>query len=61
MKPAELLENLSVEQEGSTVFFQLSYRDTDPERAQRIVNAVGAVSSERIPEKIGADDIVVTM
>ncbi len=61
MEPAELLENLSVEQEGSTVFFQLSYRDADPERAQRIVNAVGAVSSERIPEKIGADDIVVTM
>jgi hypothetical protein len=61
MKPAELVENLSVEQEGSTVFFQLSYRDTDPARAQRIVNAVGAVSSERIPEKIGADDIVVTM
>ena len=33
MKPGELLENLSVEQEGSTLFIQLSYKDADPERA----------------------------
>jgi len=62
MGPAELLENLSVEPEGGTVFIQLSYRDTNPEIAQRIVNAVGVVSSEWIPEAIGrADDITVTM
>jgi capsular polysaccharide biosynthesis protein len=61
MKPAELLENLSVEQEGSTVFIQLSYKDADPERAQQIVNTVGVVSSERIPEAIGNADITVTM
>ena len=62
MNPAELLENLSVEQEGSTVFIQLSYKDADPERAQRIVNTVGVVSSERIPEAVGsAYDITVTM
>jgi capsular polysaccharide biosynthesis protein len=60
-KPAELLENLSVEQEGSTVFIQLSYKDADPERAQQIVNTVGVVSSERIPEAIGSADITVTM
>jgi capsular polysaccharide biosynthesis protein len=61
MKPAELLENLSVEQEGSTVFIQLSYKDADPERAQQIVNTVGVVSSERIPEAIGSANITVTM
>jgi capsular polysaccharide biosynthesis protein len=61
MKPAELLENLSVEQEGSTVFIQLSYKDADPERAQQIVNTIGVVSSERIPEAIGNADITVTM
>jgi capsular polysaccharide biosynthesis protein len=62
MKPGELLENLSVEQEGSTLFIQLSYKDADPERAQQIVNTVGAVSSERIPEVIGsAYDVTVTM
>jgi capsular polysaccharide biosynthesis protein len=62
MEPAELVENLSVDQEGSTVFIQLSYRDASPERAQQIVNAVGAVSSERIPEATGIpDDVTVTM
>ncbi len=62
MEPAELVENLSVKEEGSIVFIQLSYRDTDPERAQRIVNTVGVVSSERIPEVIGsASDITVTI
>jgi succinoglycan biosynthesis transport protein ExoP len=61
MEPSELLENLSVEQEGSTVFIQLSYKDADPERAQRIVNTVGVVSSERIPEAIGSADTTVTM
>ena len=62
MEPAELLENLSVEQEGSTLFIQLSYKDADPERAQRIVNTVGVVSSERIPEAIGsANDLTVTI
>jgi protein tyrosine kinase modulator len=62
MEHSELVENLSVEPEGSTVFLQLSYKDTDPERAQRIVNTVGLVSSERVPEAIGrANDVVVTM
>ncbi len=62
MEPAELLENLSVEQEGSTLFIQLSYKDADPESAQQIVNTVGVVSSERIPERIGsANDLTVTI
>ena len=61
MKPAELVENLSVEPEVSPGFLQLSYKDTDPERAQRIVNTVGVGSSERIPEAIGSADITVTM
>src|SRR5918997_4426359 len=54
MAPDTLSENLSVEQEGSTLFIRLSYKDADPQRAQRIVNTVGAVSSERIPEAIGS-------
>jgi protein tyrosine kinase modulator len=61
MEPAELLENLSVEREGGTQFVQLSYRDTDPELAQEVVNTVGVVSSERVPEAIGSAYIVVTM
>ena len=65
MEPAELLENLSVEREGGTQFVQLSYRDTDPELAQEVVNTLGVVSSERVservPEAIWSADIVVTM
>ncbi len=66
MEPAELVENLSVELEGGTQFVQLSYRDTDPELAQEVVNTVGVVSSERIPEAIGSAEgwghnITVTM
>ena len=46
MEPAELLENLTVEPEEGTFFFRLSYRDGDPQRAQRIANAVVEVASE---------------
>jgi capsular polysaccharide biosynthesis protein len=41
MKPAELVENLSVEQEGSTLFIQLSFKDVDPERANRSLTQLG--------------------
>jgi uncharacterized protein involved in exopolysaccharide biosynthesis len=46
MEPAELLENLTVEPEEGTNFFRLSYRDGDPQKAQRIANAVVEVASE---------------
>jgi len=51
MNPAELLDKLTVEQVEDTSFIRLSYEDTDPKRAQRIVNTVGAVSSELISER----------
>ena len=51
MKPAELLENLTVEQVENTSFIVLTYEDTDPHRAQRIVNTVGEVFSEFISER----------
>jgi capsular polysaccharide biosynthesis protein len=46
MDPDELLDNLTVEQFEGTQFIVLTYEDTDPERAQHIVNTVGKVSSE---------------
>jgi capsular polysaccharide biosynthesis protein len=46
MKPAELLDNLTVEQIEGTSFIVLTYEDSDPERARLIVNTVGEVSSE---------------
>jgi capsular polysaccharide biosynthesis protein len=58
----ELLENLSVEQIGSTQFIQLSYKDTDPKRAQQIANTVSEVASERISgQSTGASGITATV
>jgi capsular polysaccharide biosynthesis protein len=50
MGAAELLDNLTVEQVEGTSFIVLTYEDTSPGRAQRIVNTVGEVSSESISE-----------
>src|SRR5215208_1805491 len=50
MEPAELLDNLTVEQVENTSFIALTYEGTDPHKATQIVNTVGEVSSELIPE-----------
>jgi capsular polysaccharide biosynthesis protein len=55
MEPAELLDNLTIEQVENTSFIILTYEDTDPVRAQRIVNTVGQVSSELISERSVGD------
>ena len=54
MEPAELLDNLTVEQVESTSFIVLTYEDTDPVKAAKIVNTVGEVSSELISERSAA-------
>jgi capsular polysaccharide biosynthesis protein len=54
MTPAELLDNLTVEQVENTGFIVLSYEDTNPVRAKYIANAVGEVSSELISESSAA-------
>jgi capsular polysaccharide biosynthesis protein len=51
MSPSELLDNLTVEQIEGTSFIVLTYEDTDPVRAQRIVNTVGEVFSEFISDR----------
>lgn len=48
--PGAFLENLTVEQVENTQFIELSYESSDPQEAQRVVNAVSDVSSERISE-----------
>src|SRR5918994_1461853 len=58
LTPQDLLNNLSAEQIEDTHLIQLSYRDTDPERAQKILTYVSEVSSERISEAISGVDIV---
>ncbi len=47
--PDVLLDDLTVEQVGTSRFVRLGYTETDSERARRVVNAVGLVSSERVP------------
>jgi capsular polysaccharide biosynthesis protein len=50
MDPQTLLDNLTVEQLEDTQFLQLTYSDSDPERAREIVNAVSDVSTDKIAE-----------
>jgi len=52
--PAELLDNLTVEQVESTSFIVLTYEGNDPVEATKIVNKVGQVSSELISERSAA-------
>jgi capsular polysaccharide biosynthesis protein len=55
MGPAELLDNLTVEQVENTSFILLSYEAANPKRAQQIANTVGEVSSELISERSVGD------
>jgi capsular polysaccharide biosynthesis protein len=50
MSPGKLLENLNVEQVEATQFIDVSYKDPNPERAQRIANAVGDTFSRQVSE-----------
>jgi len=50
MSPTSFLENLSVEQVGSTQFIEVSYEDPSPERAARTANTIGDVFSEKVSE-----------
>jgi capsular polysaccharide biosynthesis protein len=43
--PDELLSNLGADRMGGSGVTRLTYEDTDPKRAQEIVNAAGRVSS----------------
>jgi capsular polysaccharide biosynthesis protein len=57
-----LAENLEVSAIEETQFVTVSYRDSDPQRAQRVVNAVGDVFSKRMAEiSPGSSGITVTV
>ena len=51
MEPAELLDNLTVQQIENTSFIVLTYEGTDPVQAKQIANMAGEVSSELISER----------
>jgi hypothetical protein len=55
----EVLANMSVEPDPGTMFIDVSYEDSDPQRAQLIANAIGEVSSRKISDvMLGADPII---
>jgi capsular polysaccharide biosynthesis protein len=54
MSPAELLDNLAIEQVESTSFIVLTYQGSDPVEAKQIANTVGDVASEFISERSAA-------
>jgi capsular polysaccharide biosynthesis protein len=48
--PKEFLRNMSAERVTETQVVEVSYKDTDPERAQEVVNTIGEVFSEQVAE-----------
>lgn len=50
MTPGDVLDNISAEQVSTTQFIEVSYTDTDPERAERVANAIGAEFSDKVSQ-----------
>jgi capsular exopolysaccharide synthesis family protein len=48
MTPEDLLANLDSEALEETQFIEVTYRDSDPQRAERVVNAIGEAFSEQV-------------
>jgi capsular polysaccharide biosynthesis protein len=46
--PKEVLEDMSAQRVGATQFIEVTYTDTDPERAKRVANTIGSVFSDEI-------------
>jgi len=62
IKADAIVENLTAEQSQSGQLIRVTYMDTDPTRAQQIVNTVGAVGAERISTlPISANDTRATV
>ena len=60
--PDAVLENLTVEQTESGQLIELTYADTDPQRTQRVVNALSEVASERISTlPVSGQDVMATV
>jgi capsular polysaccharide biosynthesis protein len=58
----EVINNVSAEPDPGTMFVIVSYKDSDPERAQLIANTIGRALSERISEvSVGANAITATV
>jgi capsular polysaccharide biosynthesis protein len=56
----ELLRNLAAKQIEGTQFIRVGYTDTNPERAQRVANTVGAVFSAFVYERSAGESRLTT-
>jgi capsular polysaccharide biosynthesis protein len=57
-----VLDNISAEPDPGTMFVKVSYRDSDPERAQLVANTIGEVLSGKISEvSVAANAITATV
>jgi len=57
-----VLSKISAEADPGTMFVNVSYKDSDPERAQLIANTIGKVLSEKISEvSVGANAVTATV
>jgi len=57
-----LLKNLDAQTEPGTMFIDISYEDSNPERAQLIANTVGQVFPQKISEvSPGVNDVTATV
>jgi capsular polysaccharide biosynthesis protein len=58
----KVIKNVSAEPDPGTMFVNVSYKDSDPERAQLIANTIGKALSEKISEvSVGANAITATI
>ncbi len=62
IKPDAIVEKLTAKPDPASMLIRLTYADTDPIRAQRVVNTVGEVGAERISTlPISANDTRATV
>jgi capsular polysaccharide biosynthesis protein len=60
MAPEDLLQDLNAKQIPSTQFIEVSYRDPDPETAQKVANSIGDEFSKKI-SKISPSAVTATV
>jgi len=57
-----VLQNMSAEPDPGTMFVDISYKSSDPEKAQQTANAIGQVVSQKISDlSLGANAITATV
>lgn len=62
MTPENLLANLDSEALEETQFIEVTYTDSDPQRAQRVVNAIGEAFSEQVSKvSLSANAVTATV